>query len=113
MPDQFDESVSIEVAVEQGRVPVVQFANHLLTQFDGETYFLHFCQLQPPLLDAETAKRKIEGMSVKAEPVAGIAVTPDKLRDFIKVLQSQMARIEKRQQDSRNRESDFESKVPK
>ena len=56
--------------------------------------FLHFCQLQPPLLvDGPNSTKPIK---VKAAPVASVVVPCEKLQAFIDVMSAQLKVLRQR-----------------
>ncbi|MDX1965999.1 MAG: hypothetical protein SFV23_02400 [Planctomycetaceae bacterium] len=86
------EGTIIEASIEHSRLDIAQLANQLVVQSDGEMFYLHFCQSQPPFLDSERIK-SATGFTVKAHPVASIAVPRDKMPSFLSVMQTQYERL--------------------
>lgn len=92
-----DESAFVELAIEQARLNVAQFANHVVVQTDPEgVCYIHFCQLQPPLVVGQPLSNA-SGITVKAEPVASIVMTQDKMATLVRVMQEQLERFRQRE----------------
>ena len=64
------------------------YATNMLVQAGEQELFISFFELQQPVLLAPEDAAKLE--SVKAECIAKIIVTPERLTAFIEVLQKQL-----------------------
>jgi hypothetical protein len=77
----------------------LQFVNHLLSQFqpDEGVLYLTFGLATPPTFvgPPERVRAKVEALdSLTIKPIARLAVTPDKLREFVGVLVENLNRYE-------------------
>jgi hypothetical protein len=64
------------------------YATNMLVQTGEQELFISFFELQPPVLLTPEDATRLE--SVKAECIAKIIVTPERLTVFIEVLQKQL-----------------------
>jgi hypothetical protein len=84
------EEVVMELPLNWGDGGLAAFANNLVVQTDNNgCLYLSFYQVLPPLLVGTQAQRKEQASeikSVKAMPVAKIAVTPDRFMKMLEVL---------------------------
>ncbi len=64
------------------------YATNILVQVGEQEFFISFFEVQHPVLLEPEDVTKLE--SVKAECIAKIIVTPERLTAFIKVLQEQL-----------------------
>lgn len=80
-----------------------QFANHLTVQFDGQSFFLTFYQIAPPMVSAkskEEAERCLDSIeSVEARPIVRIAVPPVSAAVMIRAMQHNFGRVTKALED--------------
>lgn len=67
-----------------------KFSNNVVVQFQDDSFIISFFEVIPPMVisDSETERKKIlESIkSVKAECVARIIVTPQKMEEIIAVM---------------------------
>ena len=71
--------------------------NQFVSQFTDDMFFVSFGLATPPLLpkDLERRKARLEAMeSVPVSPVARLALTPERMRELIEVLQTNLQRYE-------------------
>lgn len=89
-----EEKSATRLQIEYKKLPVAQLSNEMIVQSDGEFLYVHFAQIQPPLVEsAEDLKKLRETIrSIAAEPVASVAMTFDKAEAFIDALKSQLQR---------------------
>jgi len=84
------------VRVEWPEFGMPECANQLLAAFDGNSIYLMFCQVSPPVIvgTQEDQQKQLDQIeSIKALPVAQLAVPLDAFRAMLKVLQEHMDRI--------------------
>ena len=69
----------------------ISFANQFMVQMGSEEFVLTLAQLAPPAL-VEPTREEIESLSKSISPqvVSRVAVTPEKLRQLIRILQQQL-----------------------
>lgn len=83
------------VRVEWPEFGTPECANQLAAAFDGNSVYLMFCQVSPPIIlgTQEEQQEQLERIeSVKALPVARLVVSLDAFRTMLKVLQEHMDR---------------------
>jgi hypothetical protein len=81
-----------------GGLPLL-YANHLVSQFqpdEGMVYITFGETVPPPFVgDPEQIKEQVEALdALEITPLARLAVTPDKLRDFVRVLSDNLSKYD-------------------
>ena len=87
------------VPIEWPEGGIASYANQLVAVFDGNTVYLTFCQLPPPMVIGSEAERQEQLKaiaSVKALPVCRLAVSLDSLRAMVAILEEQLEKIDKK-----------------
>ncbi len=74
------------------------FVNHMVSQFQAGEFILTFGQQTPPIILGTTEQRREEAKTIRYIPikaVARIGLTAQRMVDFVKVLQENLATYER------------------
>lgn len=83
-------------------VPIV-FSNMAIVQHERQEFILTFAQYSPPLVlgDAAEQREQLEAMPyLPVNVVARIGMTPDRLREFIQILQENYDAFQEKHRDA-------------
>jgi hypothetical protein len=84
------------VPIEWPEAGIAAYANHLLASFEQGVVHLTFCQLNPPAIvgsDEEKQKRLDKIESLKALPVARLAIPMDAYRTMLRIMSEHLTTI--------------------
>jgi len=90
-PESF--AIPIEWHVPDGLVS--RYATNMVVQHFENEFRVYFFEIRPPIVlgSPEETKTKLEQLgSVRAECVASIIVAPDRMQEFIRVLQENLVK---------------------
>ena len=76
-----------------------RYANHLIVQHTEHAFVLSFFEVRPPILLGSPEERKEEALqikSVKAECVARVVVSAERMSDFVQVLQDNLRKYQEK-----------------
>lgn len=97
---EHNDEVTLPIWIEGAEdIPIV-YVNHIFVTHTGDEFFLTFAQLHPPYLISPT-KGELEKLeSIPATVVSRIALTPNKFKELIDILQNNYQKYTKRRATS-------------
>lgn len=98
-PEMRDDTYAIRLVWPQSQDTPIVFANHFLSQIVDDTFIVTFGQLVPPALlgtDQERREQALHFKTLEIAPLARFILSPQHMRDCIRVFQENLNRYEAR-----------------
>ena len=95
-----DEGMPLPIRIEGAEKTPIIYTNYIFVTHTSDEFFLTFAQLHPPYLVSPTKADIGKLESIPATVVSRIALTPNKFKDLIDVLQENYQKYTKQKRSS-------------
>ena len=91
MEDEEEREVPLEWYVPGGTIS--RYATNMIVQHTDQEFVISFFESAPPLLIGRPTKEQLEGLKVRAECVARIIITKERMPIFLETLHTNFERF--------------------